>query len=71
LCHGQRVSGDLSVPGIGCFAEGLSRRGTARVFEVDPPTVLPWWREAAAQLRALAQYCLHDLYLPQGQRDAL
>jgi len=27
---------------IGCLAEGLGIRGTARVFEVDPNTVLGW-----------------------------
>ena len=33
---------------------------TARVFEVDPNTVLHWSIEAAEQLRAFAQYFLHD-----------
>jgi len=42
LFHGKRVSVDLIVHVIGCLAEGLGIRGTARVFEVDPNTVLQW-----------------------------
>jgi hypothetical protein len=42
LFHGKRVSVDLIVHVIGCLAEGLGIRGTARVFEVDPNTVLHW-----------------------------
>jgi hypothetical protein len=33
-----------------CLAEGLGIRGTARVFEVDPDTVLAWLVEAAEAL---------------------
>src|SRR5215467_2374303 len=71
LFHGKRVSIDLIVHVIGCLAEGLGIRGTARVFEVDPNTVLHWLTEAAEQLRALAQYFLHDLHLTQVQLDEL
>jgi hypothetical protein len=65
LCHGKRVSVDLIVHGIGCLAEGLGIRGTARVFEVDPNTVLHWLTAAAEHLRAFAPYFLHDLHLTQ------
>jgi hypothetical protein len=41
------------------------------VFEVDPNTVLDWLVEAAAQLRAFAQYFLHDLHLSQIPLDEL
>ena len=71
LVHGKRVAVDLIVHVIGCLAEGLGIRGTARVFEVDPNTVLQWLREAAEQLRACAQYFLHDLHLTQVQLDEL
>ena len=71
LCHGKRVSVDLIVHVIGCLAEGLGIRGTARVFEVDPNTVLHWLVEAVEQLRAFAQYFLHDLRLTQVQLDEL
>src|SRR6516162_9936690 len=71
LFHGKRVSVDLIVHVIGCLAEGLGIRGTARVFEVDPNTVLQWLMEAAEQLRAFAQYFLHDLHLTQVQLDEL
>src|SRR5262249_176554 len=42
LFHGKRASVDLIVRVIACLAEGLGIRGTARVFEVDPNTVLQW-----------------------------
>ena len=42
LFHGKRASVDLIVRVIACLAEGLGIRGTARVFEVDPHTVLQW-----------------------------
>src|SRR5438128_11194247 len=46
LLHGQRASVELIVRVIACLAEGLGIRGTARVFEVDPNTVLQWLVEA-------------------------
>jgi IS1 family transposase len=71
LFHGTRVSVDLIVHVIGCLAEGVGIRGTARAFAVDPNTVLRWLMEAAEQLRAFAQYFLHDLHLTQVQLDEL
>src|SRR6266704_5342547 len=71
IFHGTRVSVDLIVHVIGCLAEGLGIRGTARVFEVDPNTVLGWLVEAADQLRAFSRYFLHDLHLTQVQLDEL
>jgi len=50
---------------------GLGIRGTARVFEVDPNTVLQWLVEAAEQLRAFSQHFLHDLRVRQVQLDEL
>jgi IS1 family transposase len=71
IFHGKRVSVDLIVRVIACLAEGLGIRGTARVFEIDPNTVLSWLVEAADQLRAFSQYFLHDLHLRQAQLDEL
>src|SRR5215467_8586956 len=71
LVHGKRVSVDLIVHVSGCLAEGLGIRGTARVFEVNTNTGLHWLIEAAEQLRAFAQYFLHDLHLTQVQLDEL
>src|SRR5215467_6088821 len=53
------------------MVQGLGIRGTARVFEVDPKTVLQWLVEAADQLRAFSGYFLHDLHLRQVQLDEL
>jgi IS1 family transposase len=71
LFHGTRVSVDLIVHVIGCLAEGLGIRGTARVFEIDPNTVLGWLVEAAEHLRAFSQYFLHDVRVTQVQLDEL
>jgi hypothetical protein len=46
ICHGKRASVELIVRVIACLAEGLGIRATARVFEVDPNTVLHWLVEA-------------------------
>jgi hypothetical protein len=56
IFHGKRSSPDLIVRVIACLAEGLGIRGTARVFEVDPNTVLQWLVEAADQLQAFSHY---------------
>jgi hypothetical protein len=71
LFHGKRVAVDLIVHVSGCRVEGLGIRSTARVFEVDPNPVRHWLMEAAEQVRAFAQSCLHDLHLTQGQLDEL
>jgi hypothetical protein len=71
LFHGKRVAPELIVRVIACLAEGLGIRGTARVFEVAPKTVLHWLVEAADQLSAFSAYFLHDLHLRQVQLDEL
>src|SRR2546426_442943 len=71
LFHGKRASVELIVCVITCLAEGLGIRGTARVFEVDPNTVLQWLVEAAEQLKAFSRYVLHDVRVRQVQLDEL
>src|SRR5499426_1985915 len=71
LFHGKRTSVDLIVRVIACLAEGLGIRGTARVFEVDPNTVLQWLVEAAEQLRDFSRHVLHDVRVRQVQLDEL
>src|SRR6266851_5486272 len=71
IFHGKRVAPELIVRVIGCLAEGLGIRGTARVFEVDPNTVLQWLVEAAEQLQAFSQHILHDVRVRQVQLDEL
>jgi hypothetical protein len=71
IFHGKRASVDLIVRVIACLAEGLGIRGTARVFEVDPNTVLQWLVEAAAQLQAFSQHVLRDVRVRQVQLDEL
>jgi IS1 family transposase len=71
IFHGKRSSPELIVHVIACLAEGLGIRGTARVFEIDPNTVLQWLVEAAEQLKAFSAYFLRDLPLNQVQLDEL
>jgi hypothetical protein len=71
LFRGKRASVDLIVRVIACLAEGLGIRGTARVFEVAPNTVLQWLVEAAEQLQAFSQHVLHDVRVRQVQLDEL
>ena len=47
------------------MVQGLGIRATARVFEVDPTTVLHWLVEAAEQLRAFSCYCLCEVHVQQ------
>src|SRR5262249_21445413 len=69
LFYGKHASVELIVRVIACLAEGLGIRGTARVFEVDPNTVLQWLVETAEQLRAFSQHFLHDIRVQQVQLD--
>ncbi len=69
--HGKRVSPDLLVWAVGALAEGLGIRAVARVFEVDPNTVLAWLIDAADHLKAFSQYFLHDVHVTQVQLDEL
>jgi IS1 family transposase len=62
---------DLIVHALACLAEGLGIRATARVFEVDPNTVLQWLVEAAEQLQAFSCYFLCDVHVTQLQLDEL
>jgi IS1 family transposase len=71
LLHGKRTAVDLIVRVIACLAEGLGIRGTARVFEVDPNTVLQWLVEAAEQLQAFSRHVLPDVRVRQVQLDEL
>jgi IS1 family transposase len=69
--HGKRMPVELIVRVIACLAEGLGIRATARVFEVDPNTVLGWLVEAAEQLQAFTSYFLCDVHVTQLQLDEL
>ena len=53
------------------MVQGLGIRGAARVFEVDPNTVLQWLGEAAEQLQAFSRHVLHDVRVTQVQLDEL
>src|SRR5712692_9527843 len=69
--HGKRVALDVLVWAVGALAEGLGIRAVARVFEVDPHTVLAWLVDVAEHATAFAQYVLHDVRVTQVQLDAL
>jgi IS1 family transposase len=69
--HGKRVALDLLVWAVGALAEGLGIRAVARVFEVDPNTVLQWLVEVADHAMAFSRYFLHDVRVTQVQLDEL
>jgi len=71
IFHGKQATVELIVRVLACLAEGLGLRATARVFEVDPNTVLHWLVEAAEQLRAFSAYFLCDVHVRQLQLDEL
>jgi hypothetical protein len=65
------VAVELMVRMLACLAEGLGIRATARVFEVDPNTVLGWLVEAAEHLQAFSRSFLCDVHVRQVQLDEL
>src|SRR3989442_1245970 len=69
--HGKRVAPEKLVWAVGALAEGLGIRAVARVFEVDPNTVLQWLVEVADHAVAFSQYFLHDVRVTQVQLDEL
>jgi hypothetical protein len=69
IFHDKRSDVECLVHVLACLAEGLSIRATARVFEVDPHTVLRWLVEAAEQLRAFSAYFLCEVHVRQVQLD--
>jgi IS1 family transposase len=56
---------------VTAVAEGLGIRAVARVFAVDPNTVLQWLIEVAAHEAAFSRYFLHDVQGTQVQLDEL
>jgi IS1 family transposase/transposase-like protein len=71
LLHGKGAPTELLVYVVTALAEGLGIRGVARVFAVDPNTVMAWLVEAADQFQALSQYFLRDVQISQVQLDEL
>ena len=69
--HGKRVAPEKLVWAVGALAEGLGIRAVARVFEVDPNTVLQWLVEVADHAMAFSRYFLHDVRVTQVQLDEL
>ena len=69
--HGQRVAPEKLVWAVGALAEGLGIRAVARVFEVDPNTVLAWLVEVADHAAAFSHSFLHDVRVTQVQLDEL
>src|SRR5262249_31598408 len=61
----------LMVRVVAALAEGLGLRAVARVFEIEPNTVLEWLIQAADHLQAFSQYLLHDVHIGQVQLDEL
>jgi IS1 family transposase len=69
--HGQRVSPEMLGWVVGTLAEGLGIRAVARVFEIDPSTVLAWLIKVAEHAAAFSRHFLHDVRATQVQLDEL
>jgi transposase-like protein/IS1 family transposase len=69
--YGKQGDPDTLVWAIATLAEGLGIRAVARVFEVDPNTVLCWLVEAAEHLETVTRYHVRDLHVEQVQMDEL
>src|SRR6266567_1992241 len=69
--HGKRVAPDLLVWAVGARAEGVGIRAVARVFAVDPNTVLAWLVEVAEHAAAFSRSFLYDVRVTQVQLDEL
>jgi IS1 family transposase len=71
LFYGKPCSAERTFRAIAALAEGLGIRAVARVFDVDPNTVLAWLSEAADQLAVFSHYLLHDVHVNHVQFDEL
>ena len=69
--HGKRLAPEVLVWAAGAVAEGLGIRAVARVFEVDPNTVLHWVTEVAEQATGFSRHFLRDVQSTQVQMDEL
>jgi transposase-like protein len=69
--YGTCVAPELMGWAVGALTEGLGIRAVARVFEVDPNTVLAWVIEAADHLEAFSRFLLHDVQVSQVHLDEL
>jgi hypothetical protein len=69
--HGKHVSIDKLVWAVGALAEGLGIRAVARVFGVDPQTMLAWLGDVAEHATAFSRYFLREVHVTQVQLDAL
>jgi transposase-like protein len=69
--YGKRVPPERLVWVVGALVEGLGIRAVARVFEVDPNTVLHWLVEVADHAAAFSRHFLHDVRVTQVQLDEL
>jgi IS1 family transposase/transposase-like protein len=69
--HAKQVEPDKLGWAMAALAEGLGIRAVARIFEVDPNTVLGWLVEAAAHLKAFSGYFLPNVAAEQVQMDEL
>ena len=71
LFYGKRYGPELIQRVLTALAEGLGIRAVARVFEVEPETVLEWLLEAHQHIVAFTDYLVRELELEQIQMDEL
>jgi hypothetical protein len=69
--HAKQGDPDKLGWAMAALPEGLGIRAVARVFEVDPQTVLGWLVEAAEHLETFTRSHVRDLHVEQVQMDEL
>src|SRR5215475_2557027 len=71
LLYGKSRPAEQILRAVAALAEGLGIRAVARVFDVDPNTVLVWLSEAADQLEAFSHHLLRAVHVKHVQLDEL
>jgi IS1 family transposase/transposase-like protein len=69
LFYGKPPPAERLVQVVTALAEGLGIRAAARVFAVDPNTVLAWLSETSAHLVTFSRSLLHDVHVNHMQLD--
>ena len=68
---GLKTPSETIYHALGCLAESMGIRATARVFQVKKDTVLRWLRRAGEHSAQVSAYLMHNFQVEQVQLDEL
>jgi IS1 family transposase len=69
--YGLKTHQETVYRALHCLCENMSIRGTARVFNVKPDTILLWLRRAGEHSQKVSEYLMKNLHVEQVQLDEL